>query len=154
MRSFLVVFAVLLFTGRSLAQVNATIYPQLSGYLQAERNMHGLLLGKRNGELDVNRFLRLYTQQQANKNPARKRTFMDGPVVFSMNNAEYSRPVPIDQLKRTSNTISTASAALAVMGFAAGIAASVDLYKNKQYWSREPSAVQAYLQSTYRQHDR
>jgi len=153
MRSLLVVLSLLLFTGRSLAQENAIGYPQISGYLQAERNTHGLLLGKRNGEMDVTRFLKLYAQQQASKNPGRKRTFMDGPVVFSMNNAEYSRPVSIDQLKRTSNTVSTASAALAVMGFAAGIAAGVDMYKNKRSWTTEPSAVQAYLQSTYRQHD-
>jgi len=48
MRSLLVVLSLLLFTGRSLAQENAIGYPQISGYLQAERNTHGLLLGKRN----------------------------------------------------------------------------------------------------------
>lgn len=149
MKYLLVVLSVFLFTGQSRAQENSTAYPQLSDYLKAERNTHGLLLGKLNGELDVNRYLKLYAQQQATKNPGRKRTFMDGPVVFSSTPVDVSAsPDPL-KLRPVSMT-KEPSAALILLGIAAGIAAPG--LAPKKYISTDPTPVQQYLQSTYRQH--
>lgn len=145
---------IVLFLGLSaFAQENATGYGQLYSYLQAEKNNHGLLLSKNNAPIDGKRFTKLYNQQHPAAKKTKHITFMDGPVVFSSTPAEVSGGPDIRALRPATLPKNT-SPALEALGFAAGFAAGfvAPSLGVKNYIPIEPTAVQAYLQSTYRQH--
>lgn len=153
MKNMIAVLIVLFLSIPAFAQENAVGYGLLNSYLKAEKNDHGLLLTKNNAPLDGKRFIKLYNKQHpANKKSSRRITFMDGPVVFSSTPVEVSgSPNPLTL--RPATLTKEPSTALEALGLAAGFAAGfVAPALSKNYIPIEPTPIQAYLQSTYRQH--
>ena len=147
MKNTLAVLIVLFSGSSTFAQDNAAGYGLLNSYLQAEKNNHGLLIGKNNAPLDGKRFIKLYNHQHPAAKKAKRVTFMDRPVVFSSTPAMINSPISVYQQKESIN--SSNPTALELFGFAAGLAAQ---FKFPEYsLSEQTSAIQAYLQSTYRQ---
>ena len=149
MKNTIAVLIVLLLSSPLFAQENAVGYGLLNSYLQAEKNNHGLLISKNNAPVDGKRFTKLYNHQHPTNKKTKRITFMDGPVVFSSTPVEVSAsrdPLALRPASLTKNS----STALELLGFAAGFVAPA--LAPKTYIPIEPSPVQAYLQSTYRQH--
>jgi hypothetical protein len=150
MKNMIVVLTILFLNTSAFAQENGIRFSLLNSFLKTERNNHGWLFGKNNAPFDHKRFTKLYNQQHtADKKTAKRITFMDGPVVFSTTAVEASgsqNPLGLRPVYITG----TPSTALEILGFAARIFAPALAPRN--HLPTEPTPMQAYLQSTYRQH--
>ena len=142
-----------------------------SNNTRLNNNFH-LFFPKNNTRWAAKHFIEMYNQQNrvGKKSPARPVTFMNGPVVFSV--------TPTVEINRNANTLyqrysaasKEPSAALLLLGIAAGITTSAVFpkysYSTAPYYPYSESAYRtrylsdraaieaAYLQSTYHQHDR
>ena len=166
MKNTIAILIVLLLSSPAFAQDNV-VYPKLDSYLQAEKNDHGLLRQVNNKQWNYKHFIELFNSllHPVKRSTGRPVTFMDGPVV-------YSAVLPVD-LNRGGSTLyqrysaagTEPSAALQILGLAAGIAAGA-LSNGKytgvsnpypyngsfRYLDSRAAIEAAYLQSTYRQH--
>ena len=136
---------------------------------QLNNNYH-LFFPKNNTKGSAKHFIELYDQQNpvSKKSSARPVTFMDGPVVFSVTpTVEINRNV-VTLYQRYSAAGTEPSAALQLLGLAAGIATAAAFPKNStapnypysesayktRYLSNLAEIEAAYLRSTYQQHDK
>lgn len=166
MKNTIMVIAVLILSMPVFAQGDV-VYPQLDSYLRAEKNNHSLLARINNTHWNYNRFIELFNRllHPVKKSSARPVTFMDGPVVYSA-----ALPAEIGRNASTlyhqySASYAEPSAALQLLGIAAGIAAGAIYPKytgvpyypysdRTRYLDNKAVIEAAYLQSTYHQHDR
>lgn len=176
MKNMIAVLIVLLLSSPALAQDNAVYPKNLDSYLQAEKNKHGLLLQANNKHWNYKRFTELFNHllHPAKKPTGRQVTFMDGPVLYSaVQSFETNRDIST-VYARYSAVSAEPSAASQILGIAATIAAGA-VSKGKytgvynpypaygglrspdgsfRYLSNQAEIEAAYLQSTFRQHDR
>ncbi len=165
MKNTIVVLIVLLLYLPVFAQ-DFVVYTQLDSYLKAEKKNHGLLICT-NKQCDYKCFIELYDQQNhtGKKAISRPLTFMDGPAVYSY--------VPALEINKNTNTLyqrysasfEEPSAALQILGLAAGITAgalshyrytgvSNPYYGTSRYLDSRAAIEASYLQSTWFQHDK
>lgn len=149
MKNTIAVLIVLFLAIPAFAQENSMSYSNLNSYLLAEKSNHGLLISKNNAPVNGKRFTKLYNQQHpASKKSSRHITFMDGPVVFSSTPADLGGS-PNSLLLSHAAATKDPSGAAVLLGFAASFIAPA--LAPKANIQTEPTPVQAYLQSTYRQ---
>lgn len=175
MKNTIAVLIVLLLSSPVFAQDNV-VYPKLDSYLQTEKNNHGLLLQANNKHWNYKRFTKLFNHllHPGKRSGGRPVTFMDGPVIYSaVQHVDLNRDISTVYV-RYSAVSAEPSAASQILGLAAGIAAGAfakgkytGVYNPYPYNgnSRYPdgsfryldsrAAIEAaYLQSTFRQHEK
>ena len=167
-----IIMVIILLMNMSLFAQNEPVKVSIlhnSNNTRLKNNFH-LFFPKNNTRWDAKHFIEMYNQQNrvGKKSPARPVTFMNGPVVFSV--------TPTVEINRNANTLyqrysaagKEPSAALLLLGIAAGITTSAAFpkYSTAPYYPYSESAYQtryltnlaeieaAYLRSTYQQHDK
>ncbi len=158
MKNTIMVLTFLLMSSLVSAQNDlSVVYPSLDSFLQSEKNNHGLLPCINKEQPDYRRFIELYNQQNrtSKRSTASARTFMDGPVIYSMAlPTEVSRDANT-LYQRYSAAGTEPSAALQVLGFVGGITAAAFASKKYHYTGyNDESTLKTYLQSTYHQDHR